>query len=83
MTTTVTDYGWQGDPCDLIVAAEVDDAAERLTRYLRAARPAWMVDAACRLPEHAGIQFFPERGQSVGPAMQLCGQCPALIACRG
>jgi len=81
-TTALDALPWSADPADLVVAADGDDAAIRLARYLRAVQPAWFVNAECRLPQHAHISFFPPRGASAQPALQLCGKCPVVLACR-
>jgi WhiB family redox-sensing transcriptional regulator len=45
------------------------------------ARPAFHADAACREapPE---VTWFPERGQSSGPAKAVCRRCLVLWECR-
>ena len=42
------------------------------------ARPSWWAGAKCR---SAGVNFFPERGESMAPAKALCALCPAQDAC--
>ncbi len=81
-TNTLDALPWGADPADLVAAADGDDAAIRLARFLRTVEPAWFTDAACRRPEHQAVAFFPTRGQPVGPALQLCGRCPVLTDCR-
>lgn len=44
------------------------------------ARPRWMRDAACR--EHPDVNFFPDRGESTGPAKMVCRGCLVLEECR-
>jgi WhiB family redox-sensing transcriptional regulator len=41
-------------------------------------RPAWMADAACH---DSGVNFFPERGESLDPARAICGRCPVAPDC--
>lgn len=43
-------------------------------------RPAWMADAACA--EHPVAMFFPERGESLVPALEVCRRCLVLAECR-
>ena len=69
---------WSGDPADVHTAA--DDASEAFTARLRAARPRWMRDAACR-----GVDvdvFFPGRGQSAEPARAICATCQVVEDCK-
>lgn len=83
MPTEPLDLGWRGDPCDLIAEA-LDSTAgrDRLAHFIAAAEQPWFADAACRRPENRGVEFFPSRGESAQPALQLCGRCPALVQCR-
>jgi hypothetical protein len=78
-TPIVVDGGdnelWLGDPAD---AVELDDAAAMLARLLEA-RPAWHARAACRGDGPA--TFFPEQGQSAGPARDVCAGCPVAAEC--
>ena len=41
-------------------------------------RPSWWDGAECR---SSGVNFFPERGESTGPAKALCAVCAAQDAC--
>ncbi len=43
-------------------------------------RPAWHADALCQ--EHPEVNFFPGRGEDVGPAKRVCGQCLVRAECR-
>jgi hypothetical protein len=59
---------YQGDPADLLI-----DLAELLQR------PAWHSRAACR---GRGLTlWFPQRGQSLGPAREVCADCPVKDEC--
>jgi WhiB family redox-sensing transcriptional regulator len=56
----------------------------RLPRYRNLAAPArfaarWRQQAACRGPDLN--LFFPERGESAGPARQVCARCPVRQPC--
>ena len=56
----------------------------RLPRYRNLARPArfvapWRELAACRGTDLD--VFFPERGESAGPARQVCARCPVREPC--
>lgn len=65
------DLRFEGDPADLIVA--------RLALFQLAARPVWQQQAACR---GRGVnQWFPDRGESVEPAKQVCAICPVAEEC--
>ena len=41
----------------------------------------WIERANCRLPEHAGVNFFPSRGESLRPAKTVCADCPVRQEC--
>ncbi len=73
------DLGWRGDPAAIIEADHLDprDVIAALIK-----RPPWMADAECRRVEHQAVDFHPPRGVSLQPALQLCGRCPVLLACR-
>lgn len=45
-------------------------------------RPFWHDLADCRGPRGAGVDFFPERGGDVRPALAVCAECPARYPCR-
>ena len=47
-----------------------------LLRY----RPAWQADALCR--EYPEVNFFPQRGEDLGPAKQVCARCTVADECR-
>jgi len=56
----------------------------RLPRYRNLAAPArfaarWRARAACRGTDLD--VFFPERGESAGPARQVCARCPVCQPC--
>jgi hypothetical protein len=65
------DQRFVGDPADLIDA--LGDFLE-LTQ-----RPAWHRQAACR--GKGNRLFFPDRGDSLLPAKELCSNCPVLDSC--
>jgi WhiB family transcriptional regulator, redox-sensing transcriptional regulator len=80
--TDPLDLCWFGsDPADL-VSAGPDDAAQHAANILNAARPRWYAASACARPEHVGVDFFPGRGQTAGPALAVCAACPVVGACR-
>ena len=56
-------------------------AAADLLAAVAAARPAWYRSAACRRPEHSGVTWFPERGESPDPAVAVCARCPVRQEC--
>ncbi len=39
------------------------------------ARPSWMRDSLCCEPSYAGVDFFPGKGESLGPAKAVCARC--------
>jgi WhiB family redox-sensing transcriptional regulator len=43
----------------------------------------WQADALCAEPRHAGVEFFPERGQSIEPARAVCHRCAVSEECLG
>lgn len=43
-------------------------------------RPQWQRDALCR--EYPNLPWFPKRGESAKPALQVCGRCMVLVECR-
>jgi len=55
-------------------ALERPDVEEFFSQW----RPAWMAYAACH---DSGVNFFPERGESLEPARALCARCPVLPDC--
>lgn len=66
----------RSDPADVVIAANLSP----LELLRTVAGPAWMEQAACRnTPTEV---FFPPRGQSAQPALQICGRCPVLDDCR-
>lgn len=42
--------------------------------------PAWQRDAACK--EHPEVNFFPEKGEDVRPALAVCRGCLVVDECR-
>lgn len=78
----MTDYGWRGDPALLVVAADGTAGRDHLARLIRDLEPDWFVDAACRQPEHATVEFHPERGRSAAPALKVCASCQVVEQCR-
>jgi hypothetical protein len=52
------------------------DLVEALTQL----RPRWMLDAACR--EHDPRLWFPTRGGTSQPAIDICRRCLVLDDCR-
>lgn len=42
-------------------------------------RPAWQRDALC--VEYPDVEFFPERGQPVDPAKDVCARCLVRDEC--
>lgn len=63
------DLGWFDDPQLLF---------ERVAEM--AARPLWHKYAACRGKGPA--DWFPERGQTLAPALAVCAGCPVADRCR-
>lgn len=92
---TVTAYVNGGCRCDECRRANTDyrrqmrngeRAAAPITR-LAEPRPFWFSFASCR-PEYADRpldewvdMFFPTRGADLGPAREICAECPARDAC--
>lgn len=65
------------DPGELVAAP--DHAAEYVTKLLASLRAPWTKDALCR--GEPVEWFFPGRGESSAPAMELCGRCPVRLPC--
>ncbi len=42
--------------------------------------PDWMRDALCR--EYPHVTFFPDKGQAIKPALQVCAKCICMMDCR-
>lgn len=42
-------------------------------------KPAWQADAVCK--EHPEVDFFPPRGASALPAIELCRRCAVQAEC--
>jgi len=53
-----------------------DDPLEELLNWIR---PKWHRDAACK--EVTGVNFFPERGGDVRPALAVCRSCLVRAEC--
>ncbi len=71
--------GWgyyRGNPEDL-VGADVD--LDRWRRLIVGPRPDWHDQAAC-LGMDTAI-FFPRKGESAKPALEICGGCPSRRPC--
>lgn len=43
-------------------------------------RPAWQADAACI--EHPEVDFFPQQGEPIEPALRVCEGCLVRQECR-
>ena len=43
-------------------------------------RPAFFADALCK--EYPTLAWFPTKGQSCEPALQVCGRCAVLAECK-
>jgi len=67
------------DPAELLAAADIEPGA-LLSPRIRASRPSWMRDAACRGMPTA--TFFPSRGESSVEARAICAECPVVDDCR-
>lgn len=59
--------------------AAVYDAGQELLDVLNVSRPAWHASAACR--GMGPSMFFPERGQALEPAREVCERCPVREPC--
>lgn len=71
--------GWStADPADLVAAAVPGVA---LAHWLRRVRPPWMVQAACRRPEHTDVEFYATRGRARAAALEVCDRCPVQSSC--
>jgi hypothetical protein len=70
------------DPADDDTDMWTAPAADRydLPTFTSTGSQAWRADAACRGMDTAEV-FFPARGQSVAPAMAICGGCPVQAEC--
>jgi hypothetical protein len=70
------------DPADDDTDMWTAPAADRydLPTFTSAGSQAWRADAACLGMDTAEV-FFPARGQSVAPAMAICGGCPVQAEC--
>jgi WhiB family redox-sensing transcriptional regulator len=57
---------------------DIETAHDRFLSYLTQ-RPAWMTEAACRSMDRS--IFFPERGQDLRPAKDVCATCAVSGDC--
>ena len=64
---------WNYDPAELLVA-EVD-----LLELIRAGRPSWQRQAACR--GRGSAAWFPDRGETADAARAICAGCPVTVEC--
>jgi WhiB family redox-sensing transcriptional regulator len=65
------------DPADL--AAASDEPSEYVARLIASLRAPWTRDALCI--EFDLSLWFPTRGQSNQPALDICGRCPVRLEC--
>jgi WhiB family redox-sensing transcriptional regulator len=56
------------------------DLVEFFDEKLNVRQP-WRRDGACRLPEHAGIDMFPDDIAGVRAAQRVCAGCPVAGEC--
>lgn len=75
------DFAHDEDPVSLDrteapAALTADDLLELIAKHT----PAWHADALCR--EYPEISWFPERGEPVRPAREICGRCLVAGECR-
>ena len=56
------------------------DAEDFLAALIRW-RPAFFDDALCREPAYEGVNFYPELGESTGPAKRVCAGCLVRDEC--
>ena len=91
---TATAYNRHGCRCAECVEARREymreyraGLAEPVVGRLLEPRPFWFQFASCR-PEYADrpldqwvAMFFPTRGADLGPARDICAECPAKDAC--
>jgi WhiB family redox-sensing transcriptional regulator len=68
LTTDLEAHDWTQDPAEVLTA---------LSDLLK--RPAWHARAACR--GKGTSLFFLDRGQSSGPAREVCGGCNVKQEC--
>ncbi len=55
---------------------------EALVGQLEDAEP-WQADALCREPAYAAVNWFPGRGESPRPAVEICERCLVASECLG
>jgi WhiB family redox-sensing transcriptional regulator len=65
------------NPADLVAAN--DEPAEYIARLSSSLRAPWTRDALCI--EFDTALWFPTRGQSNQPALEICGRCPVRLEC--
>ncbi len=41
----------------------------------------WMADGACRQPEHADVNWFPGKGETIVRQRIICATCPVKSMC--
>lgn len=63
-----------------VVFDQDDDRPSSIT-FLGLARPPWMSDGLCREPIYAGVNFFPELGQTAEAAKAVCARCIVAGEC--
>jgi hypothetical protein len=75
------DYGDfpRGDPEAYFVEPDETEAGGGLLRALVTSQPAWRRDALCS--DHPLALFYPERGQSNRPGLEVCAACPVRHPC--
>jgi WhiB family redox-sensing transcriptional regulator len=78
-----SDYGPgsfpRGNPEAYFVEADNLEAGRGLLQALAESRPSWRREALCRGQPIA--IFYPTRGASNQPALEVCGACPVRHAC--
>jgi WhiB family redox-sensing transcriptional regulator len=74
-TTTVNAN--DADPNRLVTTTS--EAREYLKRLLASWMPAWHAEALCR--GHDPGPWFPRKGESNQPALEVCGKCPVRAVC--
>jgi WhiB family redox-sensing transcriptional regulator len=65
------------DPAEVVAAFE--ESAEYVSRLIASLRAPWTRDALCI--EFDTALWFPTRGQSNQPALDICGRCPVRLEC--
>jgi hypothetical protein len=71
-------YRYHGnDPAD--IAAAGDAASDYVNKLVASLRAPWTRDALC-IEFDLGL-WFPGRGESSQPALEICGRCPVRLEC--